>query len=155
MLLSNDASRNWISFLDEFGLQQQGTARTQKSGRVLDQVITSEKGEVSEPLVNFVTSSDHGVMHFDLLQKHENLAVMKASCRIWRNLDLAASAESIISPINRYNPEKVWKGVLMNENSYVDKKNHLRTFYVRNHMCPLFDDELRTMKRLKRKFEIA
>ena len=64
-------------FLEEFGLQQQVTLRTHKSGGVLDQVITSEEVEVSEPVVNFVRSSDHGVVHFDLLQKHNNLAVKK------------------------------------------------------------------------------
>ena len=55
MLLSNDASRNWISFLDGFGLQQQVTVPTHKSGGILDQVITSEEVEVSEPLVNLTT----------------------------------------------------------------------------------------------------
>ena len=70
MLLSNDASRNWISFLDEFCLQQQVTAPTHKSGGILDQVFTSDEVEVSEPPVGFVTSSDHGVM-----QKHEILAL--------------------------------------------------------------------------------
>ena len=81
MLLSNDASRNRISFLDEFGLQQQVTVPTHKSGGILVQVITSVEVEVSEPLVNFITSSDHGVVHFDLLQKHENLAIKQASFR--------------------------------------------------------------------------
>ena len=47
MLLSNDASRNWISFLGGFGLQQQVTVPTHKSGGILDQVITSEEVEVS------------------------------------------------------------------------------------------------------------
>ena len=42
MLLSNDASRNWISFLDEIYLQQQVTAPNHKNGKILDQVITSE-----------------------------------------------------------------------------------------------------------------
>ena len=41
-LLSNDASGNWISFLDEIDLQQQVTAPNHKSGEILDQVITSE-----------------------------------------------------------------------------------------------------------------
>ena len=94
MLLSNDATRNWTSFLDEFGLQKQVTVPTHKGGRILDQVITSEEVEVSEPLVSFITSSDHGVFHFDLLQKHENLAVKKASCRKWRNFDVVAFAEN-------------------------------------------------------------
>ena len=67
-------------FLDEFGLQQQVIVPSHKNGRILDQVITSEEVEVSEPLVNFITSSCHGVVHFDLLQKHEKLAIKKASC---------------------------------------------------------------------------
>ena len=58
MLLSNDASRNSISFLDEFGLQQEVTVPTHKSGGISDQVITSEEVEESEPLVSFGTSSD-------------------------------------------------------------------------------------------------
>ena len=69
MLPSNDASRNWISFLDEFGLQHQVTVPTHEIGGIFDQVITSEEVEASEPLVNFITSSDHGIVHFDLLQK--------------------------------------------------------------------------------------
>ena len=73
--------QNWISFLDEFGLQQQVNVHTHKCSKILDQVITSEEVEVSEPLASFVTSSDHGVVHFDLLQKNKNLAVKKASCR--------------------------------------------------------------------------
>ena len=44
MLLSNDESRNWISFLDEFGLQQLVTLPTHKNSGVLDQAITSERG---------------------------------------------------------------------------------------------------------------
>ena len=103
MLLSNDASRNWISVLDEFGLQHQVTVPTQKSGGILDQVITSEEVEVSEPLVNFITSSDHGVVHFVLLQKHENLAINRASCRNWRNFDVEAFAENIVAPMDRDN----------------------------------------------------
>ena len=41
----------------------------------------------------------------------------------------------------------------MNEVSYVDKNHPLKTKYVRNHTCPFFDDELRTMKRSRRKLE--
>ena len=107
MLLSNDSSRNWCSFLDEFGLQQQVTVPTHKSGGSVDQVITSEEVEVSEPLVSFVTSSDHGVAHFDLLQK-QNLAVMKASCKKWQYFDVVLFAENIFAPIDRDNPENVW-----------------------------------------------
>ena len=62
-------------------LQQQFTVPTHKSSRILNQNITSEEVEVSEPLVSFVTSSDHGDVHFDLLEKHGNLAVKKASSR--------------------------------------------------------------------------
>ena len=43
----------------------------------------------------------------------------------------------------------------MNEISYVDKNHPLKTKYVRNRTCPFFDDELRTMKRSRRKFEKA
>ena len=50
-----------------------------KSGAFLHQVMASKAVEVSESLVNFVTNSDRGIVHFDL-QKHENLAVKKASC---------------------------------------------------------------------------
>ena len=85
MLLSNDESRNWISFLDEFGLQQQVTVPTHKNGGNLDQVIKYEEVESSEPLVIFITSSDHGVVHFELLLKHENLAINNASRRTWQN----------------------------------------------------------------------
>ena len=45
--------------MDEFGLQHQVSVPTHRNGGILDQVITSEVFEVSEPLVNFVTSSDH------------------------------------------------------------------------------------------------
>ena len=56
--------------LDEFGLQQHITVPTHKCGGIVDLVITSEEVEVSEPLVNFGTNSDHGFMHFDFFQKH-------------------------------------------------------------------------------------
>ena len=46
-------------FWDEFGSQQQFTVPTHRNGGILEQVITSEAVEVSEPLVSFVTSSDH------------------------------------------------------------------------------------------------
>ena len=69
MLLSNDASNNW-NFLDEFGLQQQVTVTAHKSFGILYQVITSEKTELSEPLVIFITSSVHGVVHSDPLKNH-------------------------------------------------------------------------------------
>ena len=42
LLLSNDESRNWISFLDEIDLQQQVTAPNHKNGEILDQVVTSK-----------------------------------------------------------------------------------------------------------------
>ena len=64
MLLSKDASRNWISFLDEFGFQQWVIVPTHKNDRIVDQFITSEEVEVSEPLVNFITRSDHGILTF-------------------------------------------------------------------------------------------
>ena len=67
-----------IGFLDEFGLQQQVTVPTHKSGGILDQVITSEEIEVSEHLVNFFPCSDHGVVHFYLLHKLKILAVKRA-----------------------------------------------------------------------------
>ena len=92
---------------------------TQKSGGILEQVITSEEVEISEPLVNFVTSPDRGFMHFDLLQKHEKLAIKKASCRKWQNFYVAAFAENIVATINRDNPENVFEHVLMNEIIYV------------------------------------
>ena len=93
------------SLFVKVGLQQQIIVPTHKSGGILDQVITSEEVEVSEPLVNFVTSSDHGVVHFDLLQKHEISAVKKSSCRKWQIIDVAAFAENIVAPINRDNTE--------------------------------------------------
>ena len=40
--------------------------------------------------------------------------------------------------------------LLMNEVSYVDKNHPLKTKLVRNHTCPFFDGELRTMKRSRR-----
>ena len=94
-------------------------------------------------------------MHSDLLQKHKNLAVKKASCRKWRNFDVVAFAENFVAPIERLNPENFWNSVLMNEISYVDKNHPLKTKYVRNHTCPFFGDELSTMKRSRRKFEKA
>ena len=101
MLLSNDASRNWISFLDNFGLQKQFTVPNHKIGGISDQVNTSEEVEVSEALVSFVTSSDHGFVHSDFLQKHENLAVKRTSCRKWRTFNVVAFAENIVASINR------------------------------------------------------
>ena len=111
--------------------------------------------EVSEPLVNSVKSSDHVVVHFDFPQKHEKLAVKKASCRKCQSFYVAAFAKNIVAPINRDNPENVWNSVLVNEISYVYKNHPLKTKYVRNHTCLFFDDELRTMKRLRRKSEKA
>ena len=72
-------------------------------GGILDQVKTSEEVEASEPFVNFITSSDHGVVHFDLLQKQEKLAIKKASCRNWQNFDVKAIAEKSVSSIDRDN----------------------------------------------------
>ena len=68
-------------FWDEFGLKQQVTVPTDRSDGVLDQVITSEEVEVLEPLSNFITSSDNGVVPFDFLPKHKTLAIKVASCR--------------------------------------------------------------------------
>ena len=146
--------RQEIGFLfwNNFGLQQQVIVPAQKSDGILDQVFTSEEVEVSEPLVSFVTSSDHGVEHFDLLQKHKNVSVKKASCREWQNFYLVAFAESIVAPIDRDFPENFRNSMLMNEICYVDKNHPLKTKCVRNHTCPFFDDELRTMKRSRRKF---
>ena len=73
-------------FLDEFGLQQHVTVPTHENAGILDQIIISEEVEVSDPLVNFITSSDHGVVQFELLLKHKNLAIKKTSCRNWQNL---------------------------------------------------------------------
>ena len=112
--------------MDEFGLQQQVTVLTHKSGGILYQFITSEEVEVLEPLVNFITSSDHAVFHFDLLQKHESLAIKMASCRNWQNFDAERFAENIVAPIDRDNPEN-FASVLMKEVSYVDKNHPLKT----------------------------
>ena len=87
--------------MDEFGLQQKIIVPTHKCGGILDQVITSEKVEVSEPLVSFLTSSDHGVVHFYFLQEQEHLAVKKASYRKWQNFDGVALADNILAPIDR------------------------------------------------------
>ena len=64
-------------FLDEFDLQHQIIVPTRKYSGSLDQVISSEEVEVSEPLVSFLKSSDHGVLHFGLLQEHKHLTVKK------------------------------------------------------------------------------
>ena len=37
--------------------------------------------------------------------------------------------------------------------SYVDDNHPLKTKHVRNHTCPFLDDELRTMKRSRKKIE--
>ena len=58
----------------------------------------------------------------------------------------------MVAPIDRDNPENVWNSNLMNEVNYVDTNPTLRTKYVPSHTCPFFDDERRTMKRLRRKF---
>ena len=121
----------------------------------LDQTITSEEVEVSDTLVNFIKSSDHGVVHFDLLQKHKNLAIYRAPCRNWQNFDVQAFAENIVALIDRDNPENVRNSVLTNEVNYVIRNHPLNTKYVQNHTRPFFDDELRTMKRFRRKFEKA
>ena len=68
---------------------------------------------------------------------------------------MEAFAENIVAPIDRDNPETVWNNFLMKEVSSVDKNHPLKIKYVRNHTCPFFDDELRTMKRSRRKFEKA
>ena len=107
------------SFLDEFCLQQQVTVPTHKSGGILDQVITSEEVEVSEPLVNFITSSDRGVVHFDLLQEHETLAIKKASCKKWRKFDVEALTENSVALIDRDNPENFWN--IFNERSWLSR----------------------------------
>ena len=133
-------------------MQQQVTVPTHKSGGILDQVITSEEVEVSEPLVSFVTSSDHGVVHFDLLQKHKNLAVKKASFRNCQNFDVVAFAESIVAPIDRDNPENVWNRVLMNKISSVGKNYPLKINMGEIISASFLDDELQTMKRLRRTF---
>ena len=152
MLPSKDASRNWISFLDDFGWQQQVTVPTHK---FLDLVITSEEVEVSEPLVSFVTSYDHGVVHFEILQKHENSVVKEASCRKWQNFVVVEFAERIVDPIDGDNPENIWNSVLMNEISCVDRNHPLKTKYVGNYTFPFFDYELGTIKRSRRKFDKA
>ena len=128
---------------------------TQKKVGILDQIIKSEEVEVSEHLVSFITNSDHGVVHYDFLQKHDNLAVKKISCKKWRILDVIAFKESHVALIDRDNPENVWNIFLMNEISYVDKNHPLKTKYIRNHTCLLPDYELNTMKRSRRKFEKA
>ena len=76
--------------------------------------------QVSDTLVNFVTSSDDRVVHFDLLQKHDNFAETNTSCRKWRNCDLVPFAEHIVTPIDRGNSEKFWNSFLMNEITYAD-----------------------------------
>ena len=43
----------------------------------------------------------------------------------------------------------------MNEVIYVNKNHPLKIKYVRNHTCPFFEDELRTIKRPRRKLEKA
>ena len=136
-------------------MQQKVTVPTQKSVGILDQVIISEEVKVSEHLISFVTSSDHGVVHYDLPQKHDNLAVKKISCKKWRILDVIAFTESLVALIDRDNPKNVWNIFLMNEISYVDKDHPLKTKYIRNHTCLFPDYELKTMKRSRRKFEKA
>ena len=61
---------------------------TSKSAGSLEQVILSEEAEVSEVLVNLITSFYHGVVLFDLLQKHKTLAKKKVLCKKWRNSDV-------------------------------------------------------------------
>ena len=63
--------------------------------------------------------------------------------------------QKIVASIDRDNPENVWNSVLMNDIGYVDKNHPLKTKYPRNHTCPCFDEELRTLKRSRRKFEKA
>ena len=136
-------------------MQQQVNVSTHKIGGFLDQVFASKEVEVLEPLVTFDTSSDQGVVLFDLLQKHQDLAAKKSSCRKWQNFDVIAVAENIVVPIDRDNPENVWNSVLMNKISSVNKNYPMKTKYARNYTCHFFYDEPRTMKRSRRKFEEA
>ena len=107
-----------------------------------EQFITSEDVEVSESLANFLTSSDHEVMHFELLQTHEYLSIKKVSCKNWQHFNVEEFSEIIAARIDRNNPENVWNNVLMNEVSYFDKNHPLKTDNVRNHTCHFFADEL-------------
>ena len=72
----------------------------------MDKVITSEVNNVSERLANIVTISDHGAVHSDLLQNHENLGE-KALYRKKQNFDLIAFAENVVATTDRDNLEKV------------------------------------------------
>ena len=51
------------------------------------------------------------------------------------NFDVEAFVENIVAPIVRDTHENVWNNVLMNEVSYVDKNQPLKTKYVRYHTC--------------------
>ena len=64
---------------------------------------------------------------------------------------MEAFAEKIVPPIDSHNAESVWNSIPVNEVNYVNKNDPLKTKYVRNHTCPFIDDELRNMKRSRRK----
>ena len=153
MLLSKDSSKNRTSFLDEFCLQQQVTMSNHKNSGILDHVITSGDIEVSEPLANFVMTSDRGVERSDLLQKHHSFAKTKALCRKWRNFDLVAIAKNVVALIDRNIPGHVSNRTLSNEVIYLDKNHPLKIKYVRSYKCLFFDNELKTKKRSSREIE--
>ena len=72
----------------------------------MDKVITSEVNSVSERLANIVTISDHGAVHSDLLQNHENLGEKALYRKKQNNFDLIAFAENVVAPTDRDNLEK-------------------------------------------------
>ena len=57
--VNNDASQLWALFLEAFGLIQHVKSQTQKSGGLLDHVISSGETRINVISNTFLTRSDH------------------------------------------------------------------------------------------------
>ena len=152
MLLSNDASRNWISFLEEFWFATASYRACSKKWWNFRPGVYIRGGWSIRTSCKF------------------RYKLWSWSCALWPSAKAqeCSCKEGLVQRMAKFLPGSVCRkyccsdrqnflenfrnSMLMNEICYVDKNHPLKTKCVRNHTCPFFDDELRTMKRSRRKF---
>ena len=64
LYVNNDASKNWNSFFEDFGLTQYVSEKTHRSGKNLYYVIASNNISINVKSNSLITSSDHSIICF-------------------------------------------------------------------------------------------
>ena len=142
-------------FFEGFGLTQYVCEKTHVARGILDHYMASNNISIICKLKSFITSSDHSCICFSLSNVKKRKSLQQLMHRNWKKFDSEAFIK-LLKPCLKFDfassIDEAWYMYLRFEN-ILDSVLPLKINTSTKHQCPIFDDELLSLKRKKRKTE--